>query len=1194
MITLQNSHHLKIIGFAATILTISALLLSLVIGWLLYSTAFVEQQERLIETAQSQARLIEAIARFDAKYRPSNFKGDTYAATLSQIIDAHLHYQGFGQTGELTLAQRQGEQIVFLLRHRHFDLDNPKPVPFQSSLAEPMRQALQGNSGTLVGLDYRGKMVLAAHEPVLLLSSNLGMVAKIDLAEIRAPFIQAGWIAIAITCFIVILGIYLFIHLVNPLIRQISTNEERFRALFEGSPDAILIIEPQSGTILDANPAACQLLGQPCQQIIGLNQLRLYSPSMKAAAKRLFIPDICLNRQDKRIFRLESAIIRSDQTEIPVEMVAQTSLIQGKPIFQSILRDIKERKQIETQLQLSEERFRKIFEEGPIGMVMADLTTQRFIKVNTGFCNMLGYSEPELLRLKIADITYAQDMPKSLELLEQALKGKILNYQIEKRYLRKDGSLRWGNLAVSIFHHEKDQRLYLLGKIEDITKRKQAEIALQTERNKLKKILDAMTDGVYIVNQRYEIEYVNPIIEKEFGPINERKCFRYFHNRDKVCPWCKNPDIFKGKSIRWEWYSPENDKYYDLFDTPLQNEDGSISKFEIFHDITERKRAENELKMSKARLEESLEQLKKYNQLMMGREKRIIELKQMINELLQELGRKPQFQITTAINDASALPLNLAVYNEKKLGKQDIILNEPLGPSEKIAWSMMEDAEQAKQQAEAADRAKSEFLANMSHEIRTPMNAIIGFSELLSTLITDKKQKNYLDSIQTSSRSLLTLINDILDLSKIEAGKLDIQLETINPYSIFTELQQIFALEIAQKNLEFLIEIDQDLPTALLLDETRLRQVLLNLLGNAIKFTEQGYIKLKAQKVYTIKKNGKINLIISVIDTGIGIPEYQQDLIFESFRQQDGQSTRQYGGTGLGLAITKRLVKMMNGSITIKSQVGVGSTFEITLREIVVSTTDLVKNLDKLINLKNIWFDQAQVLIVDDVESNRNLLKEWAYQVNLEVIEADNGQNALLLAQEYQPDLILMDLRMPIMDGYAATQQLKNNPLTQTIPVFALTATIHDFTEIKRYGFDGYLLKPVSLSALFKELSQHLKYKIKPTVQVPKIIPSSKNSPETIRPILLEQLEKEVMSAWQEIEGFIDIEMIEVFAQQLIRLSQESNLVSLRQYGKKLYDYAQNFDILQLENTLPQFPDIVKQLKENPHGSPETTDFDRG
>ena len=180
------------------------------------------------------------------------------------------------------------------------------------------------------------------------------------------------------------------------------------------------------------------------------------------------------------------------------------------------------------------------------------------------------------------------------------------------------------------------------------------------------------------------------------------------------------------------------------------------------------------------------------------------------------------------------------------------------------------------------------------------------------------------------------------------------------------------------------------------------------------------------------------------------------------------------------------------------------------------------------------------------------------------------------------------------MDGYAATQQLKNNPLTQTIPVFALTATINDFTEIKRYGFDGYLLKPVSLSALFKELSQHLKYKIKPTVQVPKIIPSSKNSPETIRPILLEQLEKEVMSAWQEIEGFIDIEMIEVFAQQLIRLSQESNLVSLRQYGKKLYDYAQNFDILQLENTLPQFPDIVKQLKENPHGSPETTDFDRG
>jgi signal transduction histidine kinase len=252
----------------------------------------------------------------------------------------------------------------------------------------------------------------------------------------------------------------------------------------------------------------------------------------------------------------------------------------------------------------------------------------------------------------------------------------------------------------------------------------------------------------------------------------------------------------------------------------------------------------------------------------------------------------------------------------------------------------------------------------MSHEIRTPMNAVIGFSDLLSKRVTDKRHKSYLSSIQTASKTLLTLINDILDLAKIEAGRLDIQLETIDPRVIFAELKQLFSLKMADKGLEFRVEIDEALPLALVLDENRLRQVLLNLIGNAVKFTERGHVKIRVQTLRTglqtpSSTDNTLDLIIAVEDTGIGIPKNQQDHIFEAFQQMDGQLTKKYGGTGLGLAITKRLIEMMNGQITIQSQVGLGSIFEITLRDVKVSEVALPVKTDDTFDVDTISFEHA-------------------------------------------------------------------------------------------------------------------------------------------------------------------------------------------------------------------------------------------
>jgi PAS domain S-box-containing protein len=488
---------------------------------------------------------------------------------------------------------------------------------------------------------------------------------------------------------------------------------------------------------------------------------------------------------------------------------------------------------------------------------------------------------------------------------------------------------------------------------------------------------------------------------------------------------------------------------------------------------------------------------------------------------------------------------------------------------------------QAKEQAEAANRAKSEFLANMSHEIRTPLNAVIGFSDILASKITDKQQKTYLNAIQMAGNSLLTLINDILDLSKIEAGRLELVYEAVELSVIFTEMKQIFNFKVAEKNLDLMMEIDEALPKALLLDETRLRQVLLNLIGNAVKFTKSGYIKVAAYKIDT-QHNSQIDLHLLVEDSGIGIPANQQSLIFESFKQQDGQNTRQYGGTGLGLAITKRLVEMMNGQITVESTPGKGSRFEIIWHEVTVAVTrQSVKKADNTFDINQFRFEPAQVLVVDDVESNCFLLEEYLSPVNLQVISASTGQQALLFAEEYHPDLILMDLKMPGMDGYEATQRLKNNPNTADIPVIALTASVILFEKARTeaYGFDGYLAKPLAIQALFQELTRYLKYTEKTVI--------NHNGQETLvsesifeSAVLHQILEEKMRPIWQKNHDFIEMDCLNDFAEQLIQLGKKHQAQSLIHYADNLRELAENFDIAGIELALVDFPNLIKRLNQ--------------
>ncbi len=384
------------------------------------------------------------------------------------------------------------------------------------------------------------------------------------------------------------------------------------------------------------------------------------------------------------------------------------------------------------------------------------------------------------------------------------------------------------------------------------------------------------------------------------------------------------------------------------------------------------------------------------------------------------------------------------------------------------------ELKEAKREAEAANRAKSEFLANMSHEIRTPLNAVIGFSELLEKMTDDSQQLDYLDSIKTAGNTLLTLINDILDLSKIEAGKLDINYEQFDLVVLLEEIEQIFRQKINEKGLELRVDIPSQ-SLLIELDETRLRQILLNLIGNAVKFTKEGHIKLDIN--YEVKENQKLDLELIVEDTGIGIAKGEQTDVFNVFKQQDGQSTREYGGTGLGLAITKRLTEMMDGELTLDSEAGVGSIFTLEFSAIDYQQQSSPNKQVKSESIDSIEFEPADILVVDDVEANRKLLEVILTNYSLEVSVAKTGKEAVELAGQKEFDLILMDLKMPEMDGYQAVKKIRQVK-QQAIPIIALTAAVTEAerNKVSSSEFSGFMSKPIDKLALIRGLTDYLEY----------------------------------------------------------------------------------------------------------------------
>lgn len=752
-----------------------------------------------------------------------------------------------------------------------------------------------------------------------------------------------------------------------------ETGEHNFKNILYNLQTGILIIDAETHIIKDANKAAVKMFGVEKEKLTGSMCHKYICP---AEAGNCPVTDL-----GQKIDNSERVLIKSDGKTIPVLKTVVSLVLDGREHLLESFIDISHLKEAENKLKESEELFRTVVKASKDAMIAID-KEGLVILFNPAAEKVFGYKEEEVIGHSLDRFLPLNSRKAHAKYVEDYFSGRnernVIGKTVDLPALRSDGTEF--PIELSLSTGKRQEGKFVLAVIRDITERKKNEEALKESHKFNKTVLDSMHDAISIIDVKtFEIVGSNRIFLEEYGldekEIAGKVCYKLTHNRDNICcgpddpcPVLKTIETGKYSLEEHVHYTKRGRKDVEIGVSPIKDHNGNVIQVvHIARDITERKKAEEELR-------------------------------------------------------------------------------------------------KAKEEAEAANIAKSQFLACMSHEIRTPMNAIVGMSGLLLGTPLSSEQKEFVETIMTSGDTLLSIINDILDFSKIEAGKMEMEEVSFDLRTCIEEAFDFISSKASEKGLEINFDIELDVPYAIKSDVTKLRQILVNLLSNAVKFTEKGEILLsvKAKK----RENDIYELIFSLKDTGIGIPEDKKDKLFKSFSQLDCSTTRKYGGTGLGLVISKKLANIMGGDIWVESELNKGSTFHFNIFA------------GKSIDLLPLYPLESQpqmsgrsILIVDDNKTNRIILTRQAIAWGMVPHVASSGKEVLeWIKAGLFFDIGILDMTMPEMDGIALAGEIRKYKESSELPLIMLSS-IGD--EINKYGdlFSTYLIKPVKMKQLYNVIN---------------------------------------------------------------------------------------------------------------------------